>query len=155
MNYRRLCLSLLAVNAALLLPAYAQQPEPVLEQYTFGMGQNSDGISAALHDKSLGRGTAKVTIGFADVSPQRNSNLSKGTVVINVSRKVAKGHVVFALLCDRIEVRGSNAAGEQIYSSDLPGFTFGDSKGGNYHKTLRTLPLAVCTLQITFFGNYE
>jgi hypothetical protein len=136
--------------------ALAQDPgEPVLDKYIFGVGQNSDSIAAALHDRFLGNGTALVGLFWMDSERRANADESSSTLAIVVSRTVKPGQIVFALLCDRVELRGFDADGNQVYSKDLEGFVFGDSAGGRYKKTLRDLPLIISRLEITFLGNYE
>ena len=77
------------------------------------------------------------------------------TVLYLAGIYVRPGEIVFALLCFGIEVRGFDAAGTEVYSKDLDGFTFGDSKGGRATRVLRDLPLSISKLEVTFLGNYE
>lgn len=68
---------------------------------------------------------------------------------------VAEGEVTFALLVFRIEIRGYDYSDTIIYSRDLDGFTFGDSKSGTWTKHLKVLPTSIKYITITFIGNYE
>jgi len=129
--------------------------ESILENYILGLGQNSDGIAVALSDKYFGGGTARAAIAFADGAGEQNPEVKSGSLVINVWRTVRAGEITFALLCFGVQVRGFNAEGAQVYSRDLPAFTFGDSQGGHYMQTAGRIPLSVAKLKITFFGNYE
>ena len=78
-----------------------------------------------------------------------------GTLSLKVWRKVAKGEITFALLVFRIEIRGYDYTGTLIYSQDLDGFTFGDSKSGSWSEELKNLPVNIQQIKVTFFGNYE
>jgi hypothetical protein len=145
---------LLSVSA--VTPSFAQDPvDPVLERYTLGVGQNSDGVVATEFDKYFGGGTARAVVTYFDRSPRLDPAAKSGVLVLNVSRFVRPGEIVFALLCFGIEVRGFDVNGGEVYSKDLDGFTFGDSKGGRATRVLRDLPLTISTLEVTFRGNYE
>jgi hypothetical protein len=149
-------LSALLLALALVSPAIAQVVEhPILEQYTLGVGQNSDGVITAHHDKYFGGGTARATVTFLDRSLRQNPDGTTGVLVLHVSRFVPAGTITFALLVFGIDVRGFDAEGTEVYKQELPGFTFGDSASGRYTKILRGLPLSISRLEITFRGNYE
>jgi hypothetical protein len=128
---------------------------PVLETYTLGVGQNSDGVVAAQYDKYFGGGTARAVVSYFDRNSRQDPAAKSGVLVLNVSRYVRPDEIVFALLCFGIEVRGFDAMGTLVYTKDLEGFTFGDSKGGRATRTLRELPLTISKLEVTFRGNYE
>lgn len=154
------CLSLLRKVALLLLTLAAAlsaqaQDEAVLEKYTLGVGQNSDGLAVALTDKYFGNGTARATLSFFDTDRSNDPTEDAGHLVLFVSRFVPRDTITFALLCFGIEVRGYDAEGTKVYSKDLRGFTFGDSKSGQYSKSVRDIPLSVARLEVTFLGNYE
>lgn len=135
--------------------AVANAQESILEKYVLGTGQDSDGTAIALSDKLFGSGTARAAVAFRDTARSSNATDLSGRLVLNVSRRVPPGQIVFALLCFGVEVRGFDATGEKVFSEDLPGFTFGDSQGGRYTQVLRGIPVNVARLEITFFGNYE
>lgn len=130
-------------------------PDSVLETYVLGAGQNSDGTSVAVSDKYFGNGTARARLSFFDTSSSYNPYATTGTLSLNVSRYVPAGTFTLALLCYGVEVRGYDANGDLVYSADLDGFAFGDSRGGSYIRTLRRIPVTVADLQVTFLGNYE
>jgi hypothetical protein len=149
-------LALFALLAVAASPLVAQDPEPgALESYVLGVGQNSDGVTTALTDKYFGGGTARAAIFYYDRNYRQNPEAESGVLILNVSRFVRPDEIVFALLVFEIEVRGYDAEGTQVYSKDLDGFTFGDSRSGRYSKVLRDLPLAISKLEVTFRGNYE
>ena len=149
-------LSALLLVVAFISPSIAQDVEhPVLEQYTLGVGQNSDGVITAHYDKYFGGGTARAAVTFLDRSLRQNPDGTTGVLVLHVSRFVPPGTITFALLVFGIEVRGFDAEGNEVYKQDLPGFRFGDSASGRYTKTLRGLPLSISSLEISFRGNYE
>lgn len=144
------------LSATAITPSFAQDPgDAVLETYTLGVGQNSDGIVSAQYDKYFGGGTARAAVSYFDRSSRMDPAGNSGVLVLNVSRFVRPGEIVFALLCFGIEVRGFDTAGTEVYSKDLDGFTFGDSKGGRATRVLRNLPLTISKLEVTFRGNYE
>jgi hypothetical protein len=134
----------------------AQEPgEPILERYVLGAGQNSDGVAAAVGDKFFGGGTARATITFFDTARRQNPDDKSGSLVLFVGRYVRPDEITFALLCSGVEVRGFDSEGTLVFSKDLPGFTFGDSQSGRYTRVVRSIPLSVATLNVTFRGNYE
>lgn len=150
-------LSFIALVGSTVVPVVAQDPPtPLLEKYTLGVGQNSDGVAAAEFDKFFGGGTARAVVTYFHRSTiQLNPVATNGVLVLHVSRFVRPGEIVFALLCTGIEVRGFDASGKEVYSKDLDGFTFGDSKGGRATRVLRDLPITISTLEVAFLGNYE
>jgi hypothetical protein len=128
-------------------PAPAQ--ETVLERYAFEPGENAGGVRLELFDRQLGAGgSAKSRIRFSG---------SDGAATLNlrVSRRVAPGELVFALLVFKVEVRGYDASGATIYSRDLDGFTFGDAQSGKWTQTLTGIPAAVTRVEVIYYGNYE
>ena len=133
-----------------LQPLFSQ--ETTLEEYSVSHGGTTEakpsGFSAKLSDKYFGTGTAKASVHF-------RTKDDSGTLSLRVWRKVAQGEITFALLVFRIEIRGYDYTGTLIYSQDLDGFTFGDSKSGNWSKELTDLPANIQQIKITFFGNYE
>lgn len=131
-------------------PLFAQ--ETTLEKYSVSHRGTSEtdppGFSAKLSDRYFGNGTAKASITFK----MRNDS---GTLSLKVWRKVAKGEITFALLVFSIEIFGYDYSDTLVYSRELDGFTFGDSKSGNWSKQLKDLPANIRQITITFFGNYE
>lgn len=131
-------------------PLFAQ--ETTLEEYSVSHGGTSEtnpsGFSAKLSDKYFGNGTAKAAVTLK----MRNDS---GTLSLKVWRKVAKGEITFALLVFRIEILGYDYSDTLVYSRELDGFTFGDSKSGNWSIQLKDLPANIRQITITFFGNYE
>jgi hypothetical protein len=144
------------VALSLIIGAVATaQEQAILEHYTFGVGQNSDGVGTALRDKYFSGGDAHARLTFFDTTRRRDPTVKTGVLFLNVARFVPPGTIAFALLCFGVEVRGFDSAGTLVYSQDLPGFTFGDSKSGRFTRVLREIPLSVAKLEVTFFGNYE
>ncbi len=133
-----------------LQPLFSQ--ETTLEDYSVSHGGTSEtnpsGFSAKLSDKYFGNGTAKASVTFK----MRDDS---GTLSLKVWRKVAKGEITFALLVFRIEIRGYDYSDTLVYSQDFGGFTFGDSKSGNWSEDLKNLSANIRQMKITFFGNYE
>lgn len=135
---------------------WTQQPlfcqETTLEEYSVSHGGTSEtnpsGFSAKLFDRYFGNGMAKASVTFK----MRDDS---GTLSLKVWRKVAKGEITFALLVFRVEIRGYDYSDTLIYSQDLDGFTFGDSKSGKWSEELKNLPANIQQITITFFGNYE
>lgn len=125
-------------------------PDPVLERYVLGLGLESGGTVGAVNDRRFGNGTARASVTF--LNPAREY---AGTLVLDVSRRVRRDEITFALLCSSVRVEGFNAENQRVYAMDLPGFTFGDSQSGRYTKVLRNLPLSAARYEVTFFGNYE
>jgi hypothetical protein len=149
-------LASIALSVSTVTQIVAQVPtDPILETYSLGVGQNSDGVAVAEYDKYFGGGTARAVVSYFDRSARLDPAATSGVLVLHVSRFVRPGEIVFALLCFGIEVRGFDAAGTEVYSKDLDGFTFGDSKGGRATRILRDLPLTISKLEVTFLGNYE
>lgn len=155
MNVSSFFRSVVIAVAALTACAVAQDEQPILERYTFGVGQNADGVGSALRDKYFGGGDAHANLAFFDTTRRQDPNGETGVLLLHVARRVPSGTISFALLCFGIEVRGFDDAGTVVYSKDLPGFTFGDSKSGRFTRVLRQIPLSVARLEVTFFGNYE
>jgi hypothetical protein len=155
MNVSALLRTSIALAFLLTASANAQNEQPVLEHYTFGVGQNADGVGTAIHDKYFGGGDAHASLAFFDTTRRQNPNDKTGVLVVNVAHYVPPGTIAFALLCFGVEVRGFDGAGTLVYSQDLPGFTFGDSQSERYTRALRQIPLSVAKLEVTFFGNYE
>jgi len=133
-----------------LQPLFSQ--ETTLEEYSVSHGGTSEtnpsGFSAKLSDKYFGNGTAKAFVKFK----MRNDS---GTLFLKVWRTVAKGEITFALLVFRVEIRGYDYSDTLIYSRELGGFTFGDSKSGNWSEELKNLSINIQQITVTFFGNYE
>jgi len=133
-----------------LQPLFSQ--ETTLEEYSVSHGGTSEtnpsGFSANLSDKYFGNGTAKASVKFK----MRDDS---GTLFLKVWRKVAKGEITFALLVFRVEIRGYDYSDTLVYSQELGGFTFGDSKSGNWSEELKNLPINIQQITVTFFGNYE
>jgi hypothetical protein len=148
-------LSALALSLVLAAASAFAGQDSVLETYVLGAGQNSDGTSVAVSDKYFGNGTARARLSFYDTSSSYDPYATSGTLILNVSRYVPSGTFTLALFCDQVEVRGYDANGYLVYSVDLDGFTFGDSRGGSYIRTLRRIPANVADLEVTFLGNYE
>jgi hypothetical protein len=147
------CITLLLTLASHLLNArevYGQ--EPVLESYIVShggtSGARSDGLDVKLTDKYFGNGTARALI-------RLKTKADSGILSLNVSREVGPGEITFALLVFRVEVRGYDSAASLIYSQDLDGFSFGDSRSGEWQKELRDIPLNIQQLKVVFIGNYE
>ena len=140
---------------AITASAFAQDDPAVLEHYTLGVGQNSDGVATALRDKYFGGGDAHSSLAFLDTTRRQDPTAETGVLLLNVARFVPPGTISFALLCFGIEVRGFDEAGTVVYSKDLDGFTFNDSQSGRFTRVLRQIPLSVSRLEVTFFGNYE
>jgi len=133
----------------------AQESEAVLEQYVFGTGQNSSRVTATLRDKSFGGGTARASLSFLADPNESGPRAGENRLMMTVRRNVPPDQITFALLCFRIEIRGYDVEGAEVFSKDLPGFTFGDSASGFYSKAIRGIPKTVSELQVTFVGNYE
>ena len=131
-------------------PLFAQ--EPVLESYSITHGGDPEttpsGVKANLFDKFFGGGTTKARVAFN--TKDNSSHLS-----LRVWRNVRSGEITFALLVFRIEVRGHDALGGLVYSRDLEGFTFGDSRSGQWSQKLQDLPVNIQQIRTTFIGNYE
>ena len=141
---------------SLVCPAVAQEVEaPILERYILGVGNNSDGVATVHYDKYFGNGTARASVTYFDRKPAADPTAESGVLVLGVARFVRAGEITFALLVFDIEIRGFDADGTLVYSSDLDGFTFGDSRSGRFTKTLRNIPATVSKLEVTFRGNYE
>ena len=136
----------------LWMPQLLFSEEATLDEYSIGHGGTSEtdlsGFSAKLSDKYFGNGTAKASVKIK----MRND---AGVLSLKVWRKVAKEEITFALLVFRIGIRGYDYSDTLVYSQDLGGFTFGDSKSGNWSKQLKDLPANIKQIKITFFGNYE
>lgn len=147
--------SAIALSVMLATASASADYDSVLETYVLGAGQNSDGTSVAVSDKYFGDGTARARLSFFDTSSSYDPYARSGSLSLNVSRSVPAGTFALALLCYGVEVRGYDADGYLVYSVDLDGFAFGDSRGGSYIRSLRRIPATVADLQVTFLGNYE
>ena len=148
-----LCLSLVLVLGLAILdpqPLFAQDPDSVLEKYSFKLNKNS---TINLLDESFGGGTAKASI---ISEPNRHGRYGTRDLSLHVWRQVAPDEITFALLVFRVEVRGYGPSGTLLYSWDDPdGFVFGDSASGGWIQRLESLPIKIKQLEITFIGNYE
>ncbi len=148
-----LFISLLVI---VVFEVWTQQPlfcqETALEEYSVSHGGTSEtnpsGFSAKLFDKYFGNGTAKASVTF-------KMKDDSGRLSLKVWRTVAKGEITFALLVFSAEIRGYDYSDTLVYSQDLDGFTFGDSKSGNWSKELKDIPAETQQITVTFFGNYE
>jgi hypothetical protein len=132
-------------------PAGAQLP--LLEKYTLESVGERRGSAYELYDQSLGGGDAE-----ARLELRRES--ASTTLSLRVWRKVRRGDSSFALLGEKVEVRGFDLEGTQIFSHDYSGLEkdgiyFGDSRSGRWQRTLRGIPAGVRRLEVTFLGNYE
>lgn len=135
-------------------PLFAQ--EPVLENYSITHGGDPEttpsGVKATLFDKffggNTGGGAAKARVAF-------NTKDNSSRLSLKVWRKVRSGEIAFALLVFRIEVRGYDTMDELVYSRDLDGFTFGDSRSGHWSQKLQDLPANIQQIRVTYIGNYE
>ena len=148
-------LSAIALSLILATASAFADYNSVLETYVLGAGQNSDGTAVAVSDRYFGDGTARARLSFFDTSSNYDPYATTGSLSLVVSRSVPAGTYTLALFCDGVEVRGYDADGYLVYSVDLDGFAFGDSRGGSYIRTLRRIPVTVADLQVTFLGNYE
>lgn len=131
---------------------WASANESTIESYTIGHGTlwsgRTDGIDAIITDRFFGNGTARASISY-------KVREDSGTITLRVWRNVKPGEIVFALLVFRVEVRGMNASDEVVYTQDPQGFTFGDSKPGNWKRVLTNVPPEAIKIRVTFIGNYE
>lgn len=139
--------------AAALLPRPAAAQLPLLEKYTLESLGEQRGLVYDLYDQSFGGGDAQGRI-------QLRRQGSSRTLYLRVWRRVRAGHTSFALLGERVEVRGFDVEGSVIFSRDFTGLTeegiyFGDGSSGTWLRTLREIPPAVRKLEVTFLGNYE
>lgn len=119
--------------------------EPVLERHVLEPAELAD---VKLLSRTFGGGTAGMRIHFLRDPVSVKLSLA-------VWRKVRSGTIAFALLVDRVEIRGRDAEGRLQYARTLPGFTFGDSASGFWKERLSDLPRGIATLSVAFFGNYE
>ena len=150
-NLVLLAVSLLATAALPVRPAAAQLP--VLEKYTLETLGERRGTLYELHDASLGGGDAQSRLRLRRAGDTL-------TLSLRVWRVVPPGRISFALLGELVEVRGYSFEGSLVYSRDFAGLEeegvyFGDSRSGDWRRTLRDLPLTVKRLEVTYFGNYE
>ncbi len=129
----------------------APDDSPILETYRLShggtLGGSPSGIIATLNDQQFGNGTARAAIQFG-------TRPNNAYLAMQVFRRVPTGHIVFALLVMRVEVRGFDNDGNLVYTRDMPGFIFGDSQSGVWTQQLRDLPATVYKIHITFVGNY-
>ena len=137
---------------ALLNPQGVCGQEPVLESYIVSHGgapgARPDGLDVKLTDKYFGTGTARARI-------RLKTKANTGSLSLSVSREVSPGEVTFALLVFRVEVRGYDSAGTVIYSRDLDGFRFGDSRPGEWFEEVSDIPVNIQQVKVVFIGNYE
>ena len=130
----------------------ANGQEPVLEIYTLSHGgtpsARPDGLTVKLSDNYFGNGTARAQL-------RLKTKGDFGSLFLNVYREVVPGEVAFALLVFRVEVRGYDSAGSVIYSRDLDGFSFRDSRSGEWQELLEDIPVSIKQLKVVFIGNYE
>jgi hypothetical protein len=149
---RRIIILALIVGFGLLNAQKLYAQEPVLENYLLSHGgtpgARSDGIAARLSDEYFGNGTAKARVRLKIKEGSTN-------LFLRVHREVGPHEIAFALLVSRVEIRGYDSAGSLLFSRDLDGFTFGDSKSGEWSAALRDIPAGVGQLRVVFFGNYE
>jgi hypothetical protein len=149
--------------AALLFlsSAWLSAAEPqILERYNFHFGATADpgrssGAELRFHDRYLGNGTADAHITLTAQSSSSTLFNRPLLLSLKVQRQVQPDEVVFALLMFKVEIRGFDSQGTQIFSRDLPGFTFGDSASGLWYERIPNLPTALAQLTVTFHGNYE
>jgi hypothetical protein len=147
---------LLALAALLLLLFDAQHAHaqlPLLERYTLESLSLRRGTVYELQDGSLGGGDAQARLHF-------KREKDAGTLRLRVWRRVPAGTTSFALLGERIEVRGYDFEGTTVFSRDFVGLDrdgihFGDSRSGTWQRTLRKVPAAVTRIEVAFLGNYE
>jgi hypothetical protein len=121
------------------------QDEPVLERYAMQPPGFSD---ITTFSRYFGGGSASARYRY--VRGETSSSLT-----LQVWRFVPPGFITFALLVDRVEIRGYDSDRKLIYSRDLAGFTFGDSASGFWCRRLTDLPMDLAVLEFNFFGNYE
>ncbi len=133
--FLRITLALI-VGFGLLNAQRLYAKEPVLESYLLSHGgtpgARSDGIAARLSDEYFGNGTAKARIRLKIKGGSAN-------LFLRVHREVGPDEITPALLVFRVEIRGYDPAGSLLYSRDLDGFTFGDSKSGEWSEHLRDI----------------
>jgi hypothetical protein len=152
-RYARFCfLVLLLLGAACPASLPAGEPLPLLEKYTLDTLGEARGVTYDLFDQSFGGGDARSRLLLIRRGGSR-------TLTLTVWRRVRAGTTSFALLGERVEVRGYEGD-SLIYSRDFAGLEqegifFGDSRSGNWRRTLKDIPLAVRRLEVTFLGNYE
>jgi hypothetical protein len=135
--------------------AEAQISPPVIEQYSFEMG-NSVGQLTFL-DEKVGAGSAQMRF---ELRPCQNAH----EIRLEVFRHVAPGQVIFALLLERVQITFLNAGGVGIRTVTVDGeslgegglFIIGDSNDGYYRlqRTFKGLNSAR-RVTISLFGNYE
>jgi hypothetical protein len=147
--------ALLAILAPILAGVLRAQEEPILDSYSLQVGSaDAVGVTAHVVDDFFGHGDAHARLLF--VGPKKFQDpTSTGTLSLRVWRKVPRDTISFALLADRVEVRGFDAEGELVESRELPGFVFGDSASGKWNRTLEAIPADVARIEVTIFGNYE
>lgn len=138
----------------------AAQNRPVVESYSFQLGtpsSNTVSTGAELHftDRFLGNGTAQSVIRLLEQSSSSTLTERPLLLMLDVKRTVKPGEIVFALLVSGVEIRGHDSSGAQIFSRDLPAFSFGDSASGKWHERVPNLPTNLARLTVTFYGNYE
>jgi len=140
-----------AIAAMTISATVAQAQEAVLEHYVLASGgspvADNGGFSGFIEDQRFGNGTAQASVYLDSVPGARLLHL-------RVWRHVPAGSIVFALLVFKVEVRGFDAQGAQVYSRDLADFSFGDSSPGNWARRL-DLPREATRIEVRYLGNYE
>jgi hypothetical protein len=144
-------LTVLLATLAAGIPARAQMP--LLERYTLDSILDRKGTVYHLEDASLGGGDAHTELRF-----RRESG--GGTLYLRVWRRVTSGNISFALLGERVEIRGYDQEGTVVFSRDFAGLQeegiyFRDSQSGTWRRSLRGVPATVTKIEVTFLGNYE
>lgn len=155
---RVLNLKLLILSAVLV--SAAAQDRPVLENYSFQLGNPSSpgastGAELRFSDRFFGNGTARSSIRLLEQSSSSTLADRPLLLMLGVKRDVKPGEVVFALLVAGVQIRGYDSTGAEIFSQDLPAFAFGDSASGEWHERIPNLPTNIARLSVTFYGNYE
>jgi len=148
------------LTVCLFVVGAAAQDRPVLESYSFQLGtpstpSGSTGMEVRAQDRFFGNGTAQSSIRLLEQSSNSSRTDRPLLLMLEVKRMVRPGEVVFALLCNGVEIRGLDASGAVIFSRDLAGFTFGDSSSGEWYERIPDLPTNLTRLSVTFYGNYE
>jgi len=149
-----------ALTLCALAGAAFAQDRTVLESYSFQLGTPSSptvsaGAEVRFKDRFFGNGTAQSSIKLLEQSSSSTLENRPLLLMMEVKRTVQPDEMVFALLVFGVEIRGWDAAGTEIVSRDLPGFTFGDSASGTWYERIGALPTNLAKLSITFYGNYE
>ncbi|MFN3649374.1 MAG: hypothetical protein ACK47B_07305 [Armatimonadota bacterium] len=143
----------LVLVALVVSAAPAAEELPVLERYSLDSLGERRGLVYELYDQSFGGGDAEARL-------RLRRTRSAGSLTVRVSRTVRRGQVSFALLGERVEVRGYSGDDQVLYSRDFAGLEkegiyFGDSRSGNWVRKLSGIPAEVRRIEVTFYGNYE